>query len=362
MGLTASASENFATCITFIVLTAMAVIARFVTRITLGQHPTIPDWLSILSLAFFYAYCIVIINYIFNVSLFLAFDADPLLVGLEELKNLLLTSFILEILFSFVITSVKIGILWLYHTLFGISKLAKKLIYGTGILCILWFIIAIFVLIVFQCRPVDAYWNEFMSPAKCFDAKRLLLGYELTNFFIDVIILCIPVVVIRKLQLSREKKVGASITFLLGIFVCISSIVRITTIFDASNPDRPVQFSASIVWSTIQGGLAIICSCLPTFGPLFGNIAKPFVQLTSRFTYASRGSKATASGGATGDSSRRGFRGLNTPENDDTWAKMGSPHGRASHTWNSEYRESNEHILQPLPPRAIMVNKQVEVV
>lgn len=361
MGLTPSASQNFATCVAFIILTAMAVIARFVTRVTLGQRPTIPDWLSLLSLAFFYAYCIVIINYIFNVSLFLAFDANPLL-GLSELKNLLLTSFILEILFSLVITSVKISILWLYHTLFGISNLAKKLIYGTGVLCIIWFIIAILVLIVFQCRPVDAYWNEFMSPAKCWDAKRLLLGYELTNFFIDIIILCIPVVVIGKLQLSREKKVGASITFLLGIFVCISSIVRITTIFDASNPDRPVQFSASIVWSTIQGGLAIVCSCLPTFGPLFGNIAKPFIQLTSRFTYASRGSKATASAGATGDSHRRGFRGLNTPEADDTWAKIGSPDGRPSHTWNSGFRDSDEHSLQPLPPRAIMVNKQVDVV
>lgn len=62
MGLTPSASQNFATCVAFIILTAMAVIARFVTRVTLGQRPTIPDWLSLLSLAFFYAYCIVIIN------------------------------------------------------------------------------------------------------------------------------------------------------------------------------------------------------------------------------------------------------------------------------------------------------------
>ena len=55
-----------------------------------------------------------------------------------------------------------------------------------------------------------------MSPALCLDAKRLLLGYELTNLFIDVVILCIPVMVIGRLQLSSAKKIGSLVAFLLG--------------------------------------------------------------------------------------------------------------------------------------------------
>ncbi|KAI0199867.1 hypothetical protein F4808DRAFT_431530 [Astrocystis sublimbata] len=282
--LTTSARDNFATCIALLVLTTITVIARFSTRVSLRQRPSAPDWLCLLALVCFYGYCITIINFIFNVSHAHAFDANPNL-GLAELRNLLLTSFILEIFLSLVITSVKFSILWLYHTLFGISTLAKRLIYGTGIACALWFVIAIFVLIIFQCHPVDAYWNEFMSPAACLDARRLLLGYELTNLFIDVVILCIPIVVIGKLQLSQPKKIGASVVFLLGIFVCISSVVRLTTIYDAQNPSRPVLFSPSIIWSTLQVGFAIICSCLPVLGPLFGRIIGNSPTMSKRQSY-----------------------------------------------------------------------------
>lgn len=60
--LTVSARENFAACVATMVLTAIAVFTRFGMRFSLGQRLLGSDWLCLLSLVFFYAYCIVIIN------------------------------------------------------------------------------------------------------------------------------------------------------------------------------------------------------------------------------------------------------------------------------------------------------------
>jgi hypothetical protein len=73
--------------------------------------------------------------------------------------------------------------------------------------------------IVFQCSPVNALWRE-LDPAEqlhCYEPQRLLLGYETTNLFLDILVLFIPVWVVRKLQLPPAKKLSAIVVFLLGI-------------------------------------------------------------------------------------------------------------------------------------------------
>lgn len=144
---------------------------------------------------------------------------------------------------SCVITTVKFSILWFYYSIFGVSPNTRRAIYATGVICIIWFFIAVFPLIVFQCSPVDAYWNQFNLPPACKPTQHLLLGYELTNFFIDVAILCIPIGAIGKLQLARSKKIWTAVMFLLGTFVCVASIVRLTYIYDARDPSKQGRLS-----------------------------------------------------------------------------------------------------------------------
>jgi len=278
---------------------------------------------------------------------------------------------------------------------------AKRWIYGTGVTCILWFLVAIFALIIFQCSPVDAYWNQFMSPAVCLDAQKLLLGYEITNLLIDVVILCIPAMVIGKLQLNQSKKIGAVLVFLLGAlsvvllrrrFIIISNVRLIpaaASVFQASSDlplftthqiprdpvsalpplyaaptkilsvfltTRKVLFSQSIIWSTIQAGFAIICSCLPILGPLIGRATKNTLSTTKRYGYPTPRSRSAT--GNVASASRGKFQGLDAEDQDNSWSKVGA----ATHTWNSTFNRSNDHILQPLPANGILVNRQIDVV
>jgi hypothetical protein len=125
------------------------------------------------------------------------------------------------------ITSAKLSVLCFYHSIFAVYRTVLNAIYGTAALCIIWFIIVTFVFI-FQCSPVNAYWNMLGQPPACHKSQQLVLGYELTNFFVDIIILCIPIRTIKELQLSPAKKATTLGIFLLGgLYVCRYKITHL---------------------------------------------------------------------------------------------------------------------------------------
>lgn len=60
--LTHSGRENFSACVAMLVVTTVLMIARFAVRASHRQAPMVSDWICLLSLAFFYAYCGVLLN------------------------------------------------------------------------------------------------------------------------------------------------------------------------------------------------------------------------------------------------------------------------------------------------------------
>ncbi|KAL7629616.1 hypothetical protein AAE478_001138 [Parahypoxylon ruwenzoriense] len=212
--LTKSARDNFAVCVFMLTLATASVLVRFLTR--LSHHHTLlaADWMCLASLCLFAVYCALIIDFIFNVSQFHALDVNPAF-GLAELVNLSKTAFIAEIFFGTSLTSIKLSILWFYHTLFSVNDTMLRVTRGTAILCVMWYITVTFI-IVFQCNPISAYWDSVDSPLYCMSSPRVLLGYEMSNLFLDVIILCIPVTIVPRLHLSTPKKATVLGIFLLG--------------------------------------------------------------------------------------------------------------------------------------------------
>lgn len=124
----------------------------------------------------------------------------------------------MEILFGIVLTTVKLSILWFYWKVFATNSgqnVNKRMIQAAAILCVVWFLTATFV-VVFQCKPINAYWNNFAQAPYCLNSPKMLLGYEITNLFVDVFILCIPLPIVWKLHLQTSKKAGLVGIFLLG--------------------------------------------------------------------------------------------------------------------------------------------------
>ena len=115
----------------------------------------------------------------------------------------------LEIIFVFNITAVKVSILCFYCHIFTVQAFHKRT-YALDFLCIIWAMVALFVLI-FQCNPISAAWDLELQAtpgaAKCLP-RSLDLGMEISNVVLDSLILALPVHMIRRLQMKISKKIG----------------------------------------------------------------------------------------------------------------------------------------------------------
>lgn len=86
------------------------------------------------------------------------------------------------------------------------------------ILCVVWLVICLIVLI-FQCNPIKAAWefNDLASgEGKCLSGSTTIFGMELCNVLLDIFILCLPIHMIKQLQLPTRRKVIVGSFFLLG--------------------------------------------------------------------------------------------------------------------------------------------------
>ncbi|KAJ6151456.1 hypothetical protein N7470_007053 [Penicillium chermesinum] len=172
----------------------------------------------------------------------------------------------IEVFYIITLTFLKYSILALYHQLFSVSRLFRLLNFATAGACTTWFIIILFVAI-FQCSPVHMYWDAFASLDYCMSSSKIWLGAELSNFFLDVVILFLPVLMISRLNLTRGKKWSLSGIFLIGGLVCIASMVKVGYSWRPAWSHYPA-LPAGMILMSLQLGLAFLCTCLPTYAPL----------------------------------------------------------------------------------------------
>ena len=123
--------------------------------------------------------------------------------------------YVADIFFGLSITFIKLSILAFFHSIFSISKRFHLWNYCTAGACIIWLVVYTF-LNIFQCRPISALWEEMGSTEYCIPSGKLWLGYEIANFFLDVLVLALPVAMIPRLRLPTVQKWALAGIFLLG--------------------------------------------------------------------------------------------------------------------------------------------------
>ncbi len=88
-----------------------------------------------------------------------------------------------------------------------------------------------------------------------------------------------PMPLVYKLDVPRFQKIALMGVFAIGVFVVITSCLRITSLnILASSPDQTYDI-ANVMWTIIEPNLAVVCACLPILRPL---IVKIFPALRSK--------------------------------------------------------------------------------
>ncbi|KAF7183475.1 hypothetical protein CNMCM7691_003674 [Aspergillus felis] len=141
-----------------------------------------------------------------------------------------------------------------------------------GCLCV-YYIIAEIVKIR-MCDPIPSYW-EGTPGRKCLDQSAALLADSVISVISDLIILILPLPLTWSLQMSRNKKLRVIGILSAGGLATAFSIYRLILVLrDGKTTDMTIFFICIIMSGNAEGGVGLICACLPSLNVLLTRVRK----------------------------------------------------------------------------------------
>ncbi|KAF7503814.1 hypothetical protein GJ744_003255 [Endocarpon pusillum] len=251
--------------ILFAVLAAAAVLVRLWTRSLLKAGLGADDWWIIAGLVAYFGFTA---NAIYTILVNGGGQdyEDPRYMY-TNLSRYLKAEYMIGPVYALTVTLIQISIIFLYRRLFTVRgfQIASMVV---GVACFVWMVVAIVGGFLY-CIPMQSFWDPLIK-GHCFNYHAWFLSMEIIEVLFDVVILCLPLMMIERLHLSMRKGVVLLCLFLLGGFVVITGIVRIVYVYQPKK--RYSSFTEASLWSSIHLGTAVICACLPTYRPLLDRI------------------------------------------------------------------------------------------
>ncbi|MCJ1476313.1 hypothetical protein MMC13_004979 [Lambiella insularis] len=119
-----------------------------------------------------------------------------------------------------------------------------------------------------QCLPPAGFWDHDLKP-HCVDQDPLYIAIATLGLVGDIVILILPLPVVWSLKASRHQKVGLSIIFLLGSFVCVISFCRLFSLNRINPADITWTNLAPGLWTMAENQIGVVSGNLPCMRPLF---------------------------------------------------------------------------------------------
>ncbi|KAL2131361.1 hypothetical protein VTI74DRAFT_5196 [Chaetomium olivicolor] len=212
--------------------------------------------------------------------------------GLEQLKFLMVS--ILH--YNLGMNVVKLGFLFQYRRIFQGNVILQRICYCFIIYVCLWACVQA-TLLGLACLPISIIVPSMAKT--CLDTLPIWYFSSGMSMATDILIFCIPIPSVLKLQLPLRQRIVVLGVFCLGFFVCIISVYRMFTLKTAViSQDASWENIGAAIWSCTELNVSIIASTLPTLRPLFARLL-PGLGLSSarneRSTYYLRyGSESAA--------------------------------------------------------------------
>ncbi|KDN63874.1 putative CFEM domain-containing protein [Colletotrichum sublineola] len=195
-----------------------------------------------------------------------AFGEDIWMVDSDKLTLGFKIFFIDESFYLTCLGLTKISVLFFYLRIFP-NKSFRYATYATMSYIGLSTTILLFMQI-FQCIPFSYNWDGWkgdFGPHSCLNMNVLAFVAAGVSISHDIIILLLPIPLLWHLNMGLRSKLSIFIMFSLGIFILITSCVRLRyiTLFTRSlNPTW--DFTDPLIWSGVEVSVSMIVVCLPT--------------------------------------------------------------------------------------------------
>ncbi|KAF4980831.1 hypothetical protein FZEAL_3247, partial [Fusarium zealandicum] len=118
------------------------------------------------------------------------------------------------------------------------------------------------------CTPISAAYDITLKPEdmKCVDINAFYLANAAVNILTDILTYTLPIPLVAKLRVPRRQKISLAVILGLGLFACVSSIIRITYIPPMlSSEDQTWVISDAMYWSVIETNIGILAASIPSY-------------------------------------------------------------------------------------------------
>ncbi|PVH91798.1 hypothetical protein DM02DRAFT_468896, partial [Periconia macrospinosa] len=140
----------------------------------------------------------------------------------------------------------------------------------------------------YACRPLEKLWDLTITGGSCIDWLKITVFNGVMNTLTDAVILVLPVLFLRKLQLPKKQKIGIAVLLMAGGFILIVSIIRLKHSID-------IVHTMDLTWEGITVGLwwatevhiAIVCACISAGKPFLRKYMPRVIGSTLRSRTAS---------------------------------------------------------------------------
>ncbi|KAF4342772.1 L-fucose permease [Fusarium beomiforme] len=177
--------------------------------------------------------------------------------------------FAIEQTYTWVVYLAKVSLLLFYWRMFRITNI-KIAVYSLLGASTCWLIARIIVGTI-QCLPVEAFWNLKIRPTSTcpVETNKFVFGSILAHILLDILILTLPIMQIKKLQLPLLQKCAVLLMFMFGTLVCAVGLVvgTVGVHIDQQSQDLSWDLSDTLIWGTIEINLLTVSTCLPTIRP-----------------------------------------------------------------------------------------------
>ena len=223
-------------------------------------------------------------------------------VPFDEFENsALFGAFLAEIAFLISTCCTKVSILLFYRRLTE-GTYNKKWKWATvaAIVFTIVFCLAFMLVLIFQCRPTDAYWKSltftYTQDFHCSNTKILNPISGSLSVVSDFYSVVLPMAMTRHFDIDRRKKIALNAVFSLGLLVVAAGAIR-TYYLTKLGYDYDITWLGYdvFVWATLELQLAIMCACAPALRVLFRHYLRDPLSRAMQ-TASSRSRSAIRSG------------------------------------------------------------------
>ncbi|KAJ3540733.1 hypothetical protein NM208_g4934 [Fusarium decemcellulare] len=207
----------------------------------------------------------------------------------RDMEQALFFNWMMQIFYNPILGLVKASALVFLHRLGGHSRRISLSIQGLGVLN-LALMIAVFLTVIFQTTPINAYWDLTVERKRQIDGPAFYVTSAIITIVTDVLVLMIPFPLILGLNMRVATKIGILVVLLLGgvyvlyveaisfksnyqCSVTVVGIIRVyifhRTFYDAS---YDASNSLNNCLSAVEVNLAIMAASGPAFRLLLGRV------------------------------------------------------------------------------------------